>query len=138
MQDLWWLSGKEPACNAGATGDLGSIPGSGRYSGGKNGNPLQYFCWKKPMDRGAWWAMVHRVAKSQTRLSTRFDILIYWRRFAIIIALNELPLRFKMFLLTIYISSIIFRSYPLPIFIAMFTFFFLLIFKICITFGILL
>ena len=40
MQDLWWLSGKEPACNAGAAGDLGLIPGSGRYSGGGHDNPV--------------------------------------------------------------------------------------------------
>ena len=39
-------------------GDLGSIPGSGRYSGEGNGNPLQYSCLENPMDRGAWWAAV--------------------------------------------------------------------------------
>ena len=50
-------------------GDLGSIPGSGRSSGEGNGNPLQYSCLENPMDRGAWWAIVHRVAKSQTLLS---------------------------------------------------------------------
>ena len=44
MQDLWWLSGKEPACNAGAAGDLGLIPGSGRYSGGGHDNPVQCSC----------------------------------------------------------------------------------------------
>ena len=54
------------ACNA---GDLGSIPGSGRSSGEGNGNPLQYSCLENPMDRGAWWAAVHGVAKSCTRLS---------------------------------------------------------------------
>ena len=51
---------KEPACNM---GDLGSIPGSGRSLGGRNGNPLQYPCLESPMDRGAWWATVHRVTK---------------------------------------------------------------------------
>ena len=50
-------------------GDLGSIPGSRRSSGEGNGNPLQYSCLENPMDRGAWWAIVHRVTKSQTRLS---------------------------------------------------------------------
>ena len=45
-----------------------SIPGSGRSSGGGHGNPLQYSCLENPMDRGAWWASVHRVAKSQTQL----------------------------------------------------------------------
>ena len=51
-------------------GDLGSIPGSGRYPGEGNGNPLQYSCLENHMDRGAWWAAVHGVAKSRTRLST--------------------------------------------------------------------
>ena len=44
----------------------GSIPGSGRSPGGGHGNPLQYSCLENPMDRGAWQAVVHRVAKSQT------------------------------------------------------------------------
>ena len=46
-----------------------SIPGSGRSPGEGNGNPLQYSCLENPMDRGVWQATVHRVAKSQTRLS---------------------------------------------------------------------
>ena len=49
------------------TGD-GLIPESGRSPGGGNGNPLQYSCLENPMGRGAWWAKVHRVAKSRTRL----------------------------------------------------------------------
>ena len=48
------------------TGDLGSIPGSGRYPGEGNGNPLQYSCLENPMDGGAWWATVHGVAESDT------------------------------------------------------------------------
>ena len=48
------------------TGDVGSIPGSGRSPGGGRGNPLQYSCLENPKDRGAWQATVHRVAKSQT------------------------------------------------------------------------
>ena len=48
----------------GAPVDSGSIPGSGRPPGGGNGNPLQYSCLENPMDRGAWWAAVHRIAKS--------------------------------------------------------------------------
>ena len=47
-------------------GDLGSIPGSGKSTGEVNGNPLQYYCLENPMDRGAWWATVHGVAKSRT------------------------------------------------------------------------
>ena len=62
----WWLSGKESACSVGDTGDMSSIPGSERSLGGGNGNPLQYSCLENPKDRGAWWAIVHRVAKSQT------------------------------------------------------------------------
>ena len=48
------------------TRDVGSIPGSGRSPGRGNGNPLQYFCLENPMDKGAWWATVHRVAQSWT------------------------------------------------------------------------
>ena len=55
--------GKESACIA---GDFGSIPGSGRSLGEGNGNPLQYSCLENPMDREAWWATVHGVAKSWT------------------------------------------------------------------------
>ena len=58
--------GKESACNI---GDLGSVPGSGRSPGEGNGTPLQYSCLENPMDGGAWWAAVHGVAKTQTRLS---------------------------------------------------------------------
>ena len=47
---------------------LGSIPELGRCHGGGHGNPLRYSCLGNPMDRGAWWATVHRVAQSQTRL----------------------------------------------------------------------
>ena len=46
--------------------DLGSIPGSGRSRGGGNGNLLQYSCLENTVDRGAWWATVHGVVKSQT------------------------------------------------------------------------
>ena len=59
-------SGKEFACNA---GDPGSVPVSGSSPGEKKGNPLQYSCLENPMDRGAWWATVHGVAKSRTRLN---------------------------------------------------------------------
>ena len=90
-------SGKESICSAGTTGDVGSIPGSsiprcsswkrqptlvflprqsheqkclvGCSSGDSNGSPLQYSCLENPMDREAWKAAVHGVAKSQTRLS---------------------------------------------------------------------
>ena len=57
-----WLSGEEFACQS---GDLDSIPGSGRSPGEGNGNPLQYSCLENPMDREAWRGTVHGVAKSQ-------------------------------------------------------------------------
>ena len=59
---------KNLPANSGDMRDGGSVPGSGRYHGGGHGNPLQYSCLENPMDRGAWWAMVHGVAKSQTQL----------------------------------------------------------------------
>ena len=47
----------------------GLIPGSGRSPGEGNGNPLQYSCLRNPMDRGAWWAIVHGVTKGRTQFS---------------------------------------------------------------------
>ena len=64
----WWLRSKESTCNAEAAGDVGLIPGWERSPGGGHGNPLQYSCMENPMNRGAWWATVHRVAKSWTWL----------------------------------------------------------------------
>ena len=58
---------KNPPAHA---GNMGSIPISGRSAGGGNGNPLQYSCLENLMERGAWWATVHGVAKSRTRLSS--------------------------------------------------------------------
>ena len=63
------LGGSEVKVSACDAGDPGSIPGLGRSPGEGNGNPLQYSCLENPMDRGAWRAIVHGVAKSQTRLS---------------------------------------------------------------------
>ena len=57
------LVGKNLPANA---GDPGLIPGSGRSPGEGNGNPLQYSCLENPMDGGAWWATVHRVAKKES------------------------------------------------------------------------
>ena len=54
---------KNPPVNAGDTGDMGSIPGSGRSIGEGNGNSLQYSCLGNPMDRGAWQATVHVVSR---------------------------------------------------------------------------
>ena len=59
-------AGRELACNAGDTGDMGLIPGLGRYSGEGNCCPLQYSCLKNPMNRGFWGATVQWVSRSQT------------------------------------------------------------------------
>ena len=60
---------KNPPANAGDIRELGSIPGLGRFLGGGHGNPIQYSCLENPTDRGAWWAIVHGIAKSRARLS---------------------------------------------------------------------
>ena len=58
--------GKEYAYNA---GDLGSIPGSGRFPGERNGYPLKYSFLENSTDRGTWWIIVHGVTRSQTQLN---------------------------------------------------------------------
>ena len=60
---------KNPPTNAGDIRDTGSVPGSGRSPEEGHGNPLQYSCLENSTDGGAWWAIVHGVAKSQTWLS---------------------------------------------------------------------
>ena len=57
---------KNPPAHAGDIRDMSSIPESGRSPGGGHGNPFQYSCLENPIDRGAWRATVHRVAKSWT------------------------------------------------------------------------
>ena len=61
-------SGKVLSDSSGDMRDVGSIRGAGRSPGGGHGHPLEYSCLENSMERGAWWATVHRVAKSQTRL----------------------------------------------------------------------
>ena len=71
IKSLDFLGGSvvmNPPANAGDVRDTGSVPGLGRFPGGGHDNPLQYSCLENPMDRGAWWATVHRVAQSWTRL----------------------------------------------------------------------
>ena len=65
MGFLGGSEGKESACNV---GNVSSVLESGRSPGEENNNPLQYSCLENPMDKGARWATVHRVAKSQTQL----------------------------------------------------------------------
>ena len=78
-----WCSGKESACQA---GDAGSIPGSGRSPGERNGSPLQYFCLENPTDRGAWHAAVLGVAKSQTWFSDWAHTHAFYRFFSALLA----------------------------------------------------
>ena len=63
--------GRESTWNA---GDLGAVPGLGRSPGEGNSYLLQYSCLENPMDRGAWWATVHGVTKSWTRLSDTLSL----------------------------------------------------------------
>ena len=60
---------KNSPANTGDVGDAGLISGLGRCPGGRKGNPTQYSFLENPMDKGAWWATVHGVAKSQVQLS---------------------------------------------------------------------
>ena len=62
---------KNPSANARDIRDTGSIPGLGIFPGGGNGNVLQYSCLENPMDRGAWWIIVHSVAESHTTEATK-------------------------------------------------------------------
>ena len=59
---------KNLPANAGDVRNVGSLPGLGRSSGGRHDSPLQYSCLENPMNRGAWWTIVHGVAMSQIRL----------------------------------------------------------------------
>ena len=63
-----WFCSKESACNAGDTGDAGSIPVWERSPGGEHDNPLQPSCLENSLDKGVWQATVHRVTKSWTQL----------------------------------------------------------------------
>ena len=63
--------------NAGDTGDMGLIPGSGLSPGGENGNPFQYFCLKNPIDRGMWCATVHGVTESDTTECTHRSFSVW-------------------------------------------------------------
>ena len=84
---------KNLPANVGDMRDLGSILESGRTRGVGNGDLLQYSCLENPMDRGVWWATVHSVTKSQTRLKqnkqakflNEIDFLIKFRINAIVV-----------------------------------------------------
>ena len=74
------VGGSEVKASAGNVGDLGSIPGSGRCPGEGNGNPLQYSCLGNPMDRGAWWTVVHGVTRVRYDLETEPPNMSWQRR----------------------------------------------------------
>ena len=82
---------KKTACNA---GDLDLIPGSGKSPGEGNGNPLQYSCLENPIDRGAWQATVHGVARVGHNLVTKLHnlILLHLFHFTLHHSLNTLPM----------------------------------------------
>ena len=92
---LQWFNGKKSVCNAGEAGDTGSIPRSGGSPGVGTGNPVQYSCLKNLTDRGAWRAIVHRAAKSQTQL-TEHILVSCARNSQIRRSLNH---RFRLFIL---------------------------------------
>ena len=70
---VWWLSGKESACQFRRCQRCGIDPWVWKIPGEGNGNTLQYSCLENPMDRGAWRATVHGVTKSQTQLNTHIQ-----------------------------------------------------------------
>ena len=89
---------KNLPASAGDPGDLGSVSGSGRSPGGGNDNPLQYSRLEYPMDRGAWWATVHGVAKGQIQLSTHTHTHTHTHTFSSFVSVLEC---------TLYLSSIL-------------------------------
>ena len=73
---MGFRGGSDGKASASIVGDPGSTPGLGRSPGEENGNPRQYSGLENPIDRGAWQAMVHGDAKSQTRLSNSFFLCV--------------------------------------------------------------
>ena len=98
---------KNPPANA---GDVSLIPGSGRSPGVENGNPLQYSCLGNPMERGAWWTIVHGVAKSRTWLSTHARSLIILYKVTPVPLYSPFPI---LFLFILHISTWLLNVYIL-------------------------
>ena len=97
---LGFPGGSDGKSSASNSGDLGSIPGSGRSPGEGNGNPLQDSCLENSMDGGAWWAIVHGVAKSWTiyRTLIRYIICTYFSHSVVVFSISWwCPLRHKVF-----------------------------------------
>ena len=86
---MWFPGGSEVKASVCNVGDLGSIPGSGRFPGEGNGNPLQYSCPENPVDGGAWWATVHGVSDTTEWLHFHFTFIFKIRRLSQIIHLES-------------------------------------------------
>ena len=89
---VWGTVVKKPSASAEAAGDVGLIPGSGRFPREGHGNPLQCSCLESPTDRGAWWETVYRVTKSRTglkRLSTHTCEYVWLILFAVHLKLTQ-------------------------------------------------
>ena len=89
---------KNLPANAGNARDTGSIPGLGSSPGEGNGNPLQNSCLGNPMDRGAWWATIRGVTKSQTQLSTHL-VHVYLNKAAIFLKKKKRTTVYSLFLI---------------------------------------
>ena len=112
---IWWCcrdfpggsGGKASAYNA---GDPGLIPGSGRSPGEGNGTPLQYSCLENPMDRGVWWATVHRATESRTWLSNfTFTFFLWcckWHYFTFFLWLNTPLYTYTTFSLSVHLGCL--------------------------------
>ena len=88
-------AGEESAFNAGDTGDVGSIRELKRFPGEGNGTPLQYSCLRNPLDRGAWWATVQKVARSQHNWVTKHALnaktTLFWLLYLCNMFWNQSP-----------------------------------------------
>ena len=88
---------KNLAASAGDVRDTGSIPSLGRSLGGGLGNPLQYSCLENRMDRGAWWATVHRVAKSLLKQLSTAHYVVAWIDWSDFTLTQSQPTNFYMY-----------------------------------------
>ena len=107
---------KNLPASAGDIRDLGSILGLGRSPGGRDGNPLQYSCLKNPMDRGAWWATVHIVEKSQRQLkqlSMHVNLSLLRPVLGIAVTIDSILLKSEQFMLCLQ-SGHLAASFPPP------------------------
>ena len=90
------LAVKNQPDNAGDIRDMDSIPVAGRSPGGGHGNPLQYTCFKNPIDRGGWWAIVHRIA-FKIDINCVHGFSIFWHLLAVLLTKPWYALPISMF-----------------------------------------